>query len=225
LSRIRSVDAPDWNREHLDAVVTAAHSRQPAGVREALRRAADVRGLDRCMDEVVLPAMRLIGCWPEVRDEKESTVGLAVETLRAWLDVLSIAAPTPLDRPPLIMACAPGDRHSLGLEALTVLLRHRRMPCRLLGPRASAGTIATSVRVNRLSAVVISAQLESRLPETGSLLRSLDRTGVLTFYAGAAYDSVFARRDVPGRYLGRNLAQACELVLDALPDGGSRNGA
>jgi MerR family transcriptional regulator, light-induced transcriptional regulator len=216
--RSRSVGVSSQTRAHVEAAVAAAHGREPAGVRAALHSAAEGRGLGRCVDEVLMPALRRVGCWPEQPDETESAVGLAVETMRAWLDALSIAAPAPLDRPPLIMACAPGDRHSLGLEALTVLLRHQRQPCRLLSSRASADAIVIAVRVNRPSAVVVSAQLESRLPESGNLLRSIAQSGVLTFYAGAAYDSAAARRDVPGRYLGRNFSQACELVLQALPD-------
>lgn len=217
MRRITSTEAPPPTRAHLDATVIAARDRQPGGVRAVLDNAAQARGLGRCVDEVLLPAVRQVGCWPERPDEPQTAVGLAVETMRAWLDAVSIAAPAPIDRPPLIMTCAPGDRHSLGLEALTVLLRHRRQPCRLLGPRASASAIATAVRVNRPAAVVISAQLETRRDETDSVLHSLNQLGVMTFYAGAAYDSALARRDTPGRYLGRNLAQACELVLEALP--------
>jgi hypothetical protein len=197
--RSRSVGVSSQTRAHVEAAVAAAHGREPTGVVAALHSAAEGRGLGRCVDEVLMPALRRVGCWPEQPDETESAAGLAVETMRAWLDALSIAAPAPLNRLPVIMACAPGDRHSLGLEALTVLLRHQRQPCRLLSSRASADAIVMAVRVNCPSAVVISAQLESRLHEAGNLLRSIAQSGVLTFYAGAAYDSAAAPRHVPRR--------------------------
>ena len=202
---------------HLEAVVRAAQARRPDELRSALHDATRACGLERCVDDVLMPAVRHVGCWPEIAGEQESAVGLAVETMRAWLDALTVAAPPPLERPPLLMACAPGDRHSLGLEALTVLLRYQRQPCRLLAPRLSAGAIATAVRANRPGAVVVAVQLDSRLDETSSVLRTIADTGVPTFYAGAAYDPPAARRDVAGQYLGRSLAQAARLIGHALP--------
>jgi methylmalonyl-CoA mutase cobalamin-binding subunit len=215
LTDIRTVVVTDATRARVDAVVRAARDRLPAAMRAELRRVADIRGLGRCMDEVLLPTVRQIGAWPHSHDDEGSSVALAIETVRAWLDELISVAPVPADRPALILAGAPGDRHSVGLEALTVLLRYRHQPCRLLGTRVSPHMVAAAAQVNRPAAVIVAAQLESGLRETNRLIQLIDETGVLIFYAGAAYDSPAARRDVAGRYLGRNLAKACEVVLQA----------
>lgn len=196
-------------------VVDAAREHRPDGVRAGLDRAVDEGGLGRCIDEVLLPAVRELGgrCAGEVH---EPTVRLAVETIRGWLESRIALAPAPDAGPPVIMACGPGERHSLPLEAFTALLRDRRQPCRMLGPRVSAHAMSIALEVDRPAAVVIAAQLDSGHRQSTSLLRAMDEIGITTFYAGAAFDLPLMRRDTPGTYLGTNLQDACEVVLRVL---------
>ena len=39
---------------------------------------------------------------------------------------------------PVVLACGPSDQHTIGLEALALLLRLRQRPCRVLGARVAA---------------------------------------------------------------------------------------
>jgi hypothetical protein len=216
VSQSRSVDS-DVVDVDVDQVVGAAREHRPDGVRAGLDRAVGARGLSRCFDEVLLPAIRELGRWPAGEDH-EPTVRLSVETMRAWVESVLARAPAPTAGPPVIMACAPGDRHSLPLEALTVLLRYRLQPCRMLGPRVSAHAMSIALEVNRPAAVVIAAQLHTGYRQSTSLLQAMDEIGITAFYAGAAFDLPLARHDLPGTYLGTNLGNACELVLRTLRD-------
>jgi hypothetical protein len=196
-------------------VVNAAREHRPDAVRTELNRAVDERGLGRCIDEVLLPAARQLGGRWAAGDD-EPTVGLAVETMRAWLESLIARAPAPEAGPPVMLACAPGDRHSLPLEALTVLLRYRRQPCRLLGPRVSAHALSIALEVNQPAAVIIAAQLDSGYRQARALLKAMDDIGISTFYAGAAFDLPPMRHETPGTYLGTNLERACDVVVRTL---------
>jgi hypothetical protein len=220
--QFRSADSEPVDVEVVD-VVSAAREHRPDSVRAGLNRAVGERGLGRCVDEVLLPAVREIGARWSDGDDHEPTVRLAVETMRAWLESLMARAPAPAAGPPVIVACAPGDRHSLPLEALTLLLRYRRQPCRMLGPRVSAHALSIALEVNQPAAVVIAAQSASGYRQSTSLLQAMDEIGITAFYAGAAFDVPGMRHDVPGTYLGTNLENACEVVLHALR-GGSGDG-
>ena len=187
MSQSRSPD-PESVDVDLEDVVSAAREHRPEGLRDGLNRAVAARGLGRCVDEVLLPAVRDLGCWRSHSDDPESTIRLTVETMRAWVETLIARAPAPAIGPSVIMACAPGDRHALPLETLALLLRYRRQSCRMLGSRVSARAMSIALEVNRPAAVVVAAQLDSGLRRSQSLLRDIDEVGITTFYAGAAFD-------------------------------------
>lgn len=194
-------------------LVAASASYDPDGVRRQLDRGVETLGLGGCLDEVVFPAMRHVGYrWQSGRLEIAAE-RLATEAVRAWLEILALHAPPPTHAAPVVLACGPTDQHSLGLEALALLLSQQGTRCRVLGPRTSVRTLGTALRANRPSGVVIVSHLRVNRPRATESLRMAAATGVEVFYAGDAFATVRLRRNVPGTHLNSDLRGACAVIL------------
>ena len=208
---VRTADAA------VDAVVDAVIRHRPAAVRRALDAAAARLGPGPCVDDVVMPAVRRIARQPA--DDEVLDISLAVEAARGWLESVVARAPAPSVRSPLVLACGPGDRHSLGLEALAMLLRCQRQPCRMLGARVTPARLSIAVEVNRPAGVVLVTNRDSGRRASTDVLRAVDFIGTYVFYAGTAFDPVPARQGVPGIYLGTSFQEACSTILRTVSAG------
>lgn len=221
--------AAELSTMSIEAFLHACTVTDPVAMRATLDRASERLGLGGCVDEVLLPAMRRVGLWWERGYGDLEAERLTTATVRAWLDSKIAAAPAPREGNPVVLACGPSDLHTLGLEALAMLLRQRRQTYRLLGARTSIRSLSTAVVVNAPYAVVVVSHLPTgRLAATQSL-RALAKLGPVLFYAGGAFASARLRRHVPGSYLGTDLRHACAVVLSAAggavaPAGRSRAG-
>ncbi len=194
-------------------IVAACANYDPARVRQELGLAVEAIGVGGCMDDVLFPALRRIGSlWQSGQLDLEAE-RLTSEVVRGWLEVLALGAPEPMEAAPLILACGPADRHSIGLEALGVLLSHQKRRCRVLGSRTSVRTLTTAVQANRPSAVVITSHLRANRMSATLSLRAAAALGPEVFYAGDAFASARLRRHVPGTHLDTNLQGACALIL------------
>jgi hypothetical protein len=198
--------------EHIADILDATALRDPAAVEVALRRAHAELGLGPCLDEVVMPSMQQVGLWWQTG---RCTVGdehLTTEVTRAWLETLNSTAPAHLHPTPIVLACGPTDLHTVGLEALTVLLRSRGWSCRLLGARTSVPALAAAIHATDAKAVVIVSHLNSGRARAVQSLRTSAAEAARTFYAGNAFSAPRSRRNLPGTYLGTRLQDACELI-------------
>jgi hypothetical protein len=201
--------------DFVSGLLAAAARNSPRGIRDQLDRSVQTLGLGGCIDDVLLPAMRQVGTrWQHGLLDIE-TERLTTETVRGWLERVALRAPKPDPIAPLVLACGPSERHSIGLEALGLLLRYQRRPCRMLGPRTSIHALSTAVKANKPSAVVIVSHVRAtRLGATQSLLAAAD-LGVRLFYAGDAFAMASRRGDIPGIYLGTDIQAACAAIIKA----------
>ena len=69
--------------------------------------------------------MQQVGLWWQTGRCTVEDEHLTTEAARAWLETLNSSAPAPVRTPPIVLACGPTDLHTIGLEALCVLLRLR----------------------------------------------------------------------------------------------------
>jgi methanogenic corrinoid protein MtbC1 len=185
----------------------------PTAMRLALEQATEACGLGECLDGVLLPGMRAIGAlWQsgQCSIEKER---LATECARGWLQSQEVLVPAPDSDSPVVLACGPTDEHSLGLEALGILLRYQGQDCRLLGARVSIRTLATAIRASLPAAVVIVSHLRVNRHRAAESLRTAQEWVPELFYAGNAFATAELRRDLPGTYLGTKLQTASSLIL------------
>ncbi len=204
--------------EFVTRMLAASVARDPAGVRLQLDDAVAALGLGSCIDHVLLPAMRAIGTRWQRGLLSIDTERLTSEIVRAWLESAALDAPDPHPGAPLLLACGPGEQHCIALEALGVLLRYDQRPCRMLGPRTSARTLAVAAAANRPTGIVLVAHLRTGRLGATQALRSVTGLGVELFYAGGAFATSRLRRHVPGTYLGSDLRAASRAILAATGD-------
>jgi DNA-binding transcriptional MerR regulator len=203
-------------REFVDEMLAASARMEPGRVRAVLDRAADELGLPAAMDDVLMPAMRQVGLWWETGRCDIAQEHLASEAARGWLSKLAAFAPAPRRRDPVLLACGPRDLHTLGLEALAVLLAYDGLPCRVLGARTPAPSLVNAVRATSASAAVVVSHLSVGRRPAIEAIRAVARPGTLVFYAGNAFLFSRAREGVPGTYLGENLTAAAATVARAI---------
>ena len=202
--------------ELIRGILEAAKGSDTNRIRQELSRAADVIGLAGCIDEVLLPAMRQIGQWWEAGMCDLHQEHLTTESARAWLDKRSAFAPPPTKSNPIVLACGPGDLHTIGLEALALLLREGGWPCRILGARTSTSALVTAAMATGAAGVVVVSLLPTGRRRALTSITAVDELGIPVFYAGNAFNSRRSRQGLPGTYLGVRMRDAVTLVHTTL---------
>jgi methylmalonyl-CoA mutase cobalamin-binding subunit/transposase-like protein len=193
-------------------VLAAAERSDPIGVRAELSRAQAALGLAASLDDVLLPAMQQIGFWWQTGRCDVEQEHLTTEAARSWLEKLAAFAPPPARPVPVVLACGPTDLHTIGLEALGVLLRYRHRSCRNLGARTSTPALIAAIDATGADAVVVVSHINTGRQRAIQSLREASRRDVRVFYAGNAFTSPRSRRNLPGTYLGTRLQQACQTI-------------
>ena len=181
-------------------------------IRAALADAADVLGMTECVDGVLLPALRQVGQWWETGGCDLSLERVTTEAARAWIDRTSAFAPPPTRRSPLIFACGPGDLHTVGLEALAMLMRHRGWSCRMLGAHTSTAALTGAVVATGAAGVVIVSHLPTGRRRAVASLDAVHALHIPVFYAGNAFNPPRHREQLPGTYLGIKMSDACAAI-------------
>ena len=185
-------------------------------VSAALDRSLAALGLSRTVQEVLLPSMREVGArWSRGGCDVDQEQ-VATDCVRSWLEQRSLEAPPSLDEAPIVLACGPLDRHTVGLEAFAVLLRHEQFDCHELGPQITRSALGAAVTSCSAQAVVLVSHLSSNRAAAVSALRAVQDTSATLFYAGAAFRTRATRLRVPGQYLGGNFTDAAGQVRTQL---------
>ena len=200
----------------LRRVLTFSELRDPLGLQAQLEQAATMLGLARCLDEVVIPVTRQLR-GPAATGLYDATHGvMATEAIRTWLNHRGLFAPSPRPIGPILLACGPRDRQVVGVECLGLLLRFQRWPCRVLGARVPTFTLTVAAQAADAAGVVVVSNENRARQQAVASIRAVDAIGIPVFYAGAAFESDDARRDVPGRYLGPGVAGASDMLTTSL---------
>jgi DNA-binding transcriptional MerR regulator/methylmalonyl-CoA mutase cobalamin-binding subunit len=205
----------------VDELLGYSERLDPVAVRGVLDRARNELGLVSAVDEVLLPAMRQVGLWWETGRCDVATEHLTTEAVRSWLSKTVAFAPKPTHDTALVLACGPRDLHTLGLEALAVVLSEQGWSCRVLGARTPTENLVTAVRATGASAAVVVSHLSNGRRPAAAAISAVATMGIRVFYAGNAFLSVRARTGVPGTYLGESIAEAAALIGAALDNGDS----
>lgn len=141
---------------------------------------------------------------------------LASQAIRTWLSgQLQIPRPN-RNKPIVVLACGPKDLHTIGLEALFVLLAHRSWNCRLLGAMTPTASVVTAARTSQAHAVIISSHMTTARKEAIISITALEAAGVAAFYGGNAFVTERSRVGVPGTYLGEDLPAAVRILEQTL---------
>jgi DNA-binding transcriptional MerR regulator len=97
-----------------DTFVEAAHGLEPTAIRDVLETARQALGLDRAVDDVLLPAMRELGLRWETGQADVGHEHLASHATQTWLARVERAEYPLPGSGPVILCCGPRDHHTLG---------------------------------------------------------------------------------------------------------------
>jgi MerR family transcriptional regulator, light-induced transcriptional regulator len=200
------------NQPLIAAFLEASYRLDPTSLRAVLDHARDRLGLDESIAGVLLPAMHQIGLWWQSGRCDVAHEHLATEAARAWLNKLHQLGPSPWNPETIILTCGPRDLHTLGLEAMGVLLADRGWECRLLGARTPPRALLSAVEGTLAAAVVMVCHLSVGRRAAVHAMEGIRGTPVRIYYGGNAFMSARARHSVPGTYLGDNVAAAAEMM-------------
>lgn len=173
-------------------------------------------GLDETICRVLLPGMRLVGVAWQTGQCDISQEHLITRATRAWLQKILAGGPVPWQEQTIVLSCGPEDLHTVGLEAMEVLLAQRGWDCRLLGDRIPPAALTAAVHRTRAAATIVVSHIASHRRATVSALAAAARTRTRVFYAGNAFLTPSARKGVPGTYLGEDLIEAVDTVTTQL---------
>ncbi|MGW7066116.1 MerR family transcriptional regulator [Streptomyces sp. NPDC054855] len=137
-------------------------------MQELLNDAVESHSLVTAWQEVMVPTLHAVGRkWEEAGDryvEVEHLLSWHVSrTLHRWSMAPTAPAPPsgPAANAPLVLACVPGEQHSLPLEALSAALGELGVPQRMFGAAVPVEAVSSAVRRTGPAVVVLWAQARS----------------------------------------------------------------
>lgn len=179
----------DGARERL---VAAAHAYDEATLHAILDEAFAGFALETVLQELILPALREIGTEWERGTLEVGQEHFASNLVRERL--LALARLWGRGGGPLaILACAPGERHDIGLIAFGLVLRSHGWRILFLGADTPLATVERAVSTTKPRLVVV-ASMDSALLEAQSAdLRRLGRSAPLVLSGSGASEKLCAR--------------------------------
>ncbi|PKW05429.1 B12 binding domain-containing protein [Streptomyces sp. 1222.5] len=148
-------------------------------VQEQLNRTVTTYGIITAWEEILAPALHAVGRkWESAGDqyvEVEHLLSWHVSATLRHCYVRSSQAPGRSGEAlPVVLACMPGELHTLPLEALSAVLAERGLPVLMLGGAVPAEALVATVRRIGSTAVVLWSQ--SRSTASLALARHLAAT-------------------------------------------------
>lgn len=146
-------------RQECKGIARAALRLDAAALDDLLQAAIDEHGLVTAWTEVIMPTLQAVGRKWESSGEKY----VEVEHFLSWhvSGALRRSTPAPVaDRAGAVtvLACVPGENHTLPLEVLAAALAERGLPVRMFGGALPVESLVTAVRRTGPAAVALWAQ-------------------------------------------------------------------
>jgi DNA-binding transcriptional MerR regulator len=181
--------ALDGARERL---VAAAHSYDEATLHAVLDEALAGFSLETVLRDLLLPVLREIGAEWERGELEVGQEHFATNVVRERL--LALARLWGRGGGPLaILACAPGERHDIGLIAFGLVLRSHGWRILFLGADTPVATLRRAVESTEPRLVVVASMDGALLEAHATELRRLARTAPLVLSGAGASETVCAR--------------------------------
>ncbi|MFE2422680.1 MerR family transcriptional regulator [Streptomyces hokutonensis] len=152
-------------RQECKGLARAAVRLDGAAVQEQLTAAVRSHGLVVTWEEILAPALQAVGRkWQSAGEryvEVEHLLSWHISATLRHLYVSAVAAQKSSRSAPVILACLPGEQHTLPLEALTAVLAERDVATLMLGGDVPAEALVAAVQRVGPSAVVLWSQSTS----------------------------------------------------------------
>ncbi|MFF5311547.1 MerR family transcriptional regulator [Streptomyces massasporeus] len=146
-------------RQECKGIARAALRLDAAALDELLEAVIVEHGLVAAWTEVIMPTLQAVGRKWESSGERY----VEVEHFLSWHVSGALrrgAPPSAADRPgaTIVLACVPGENHTLPLEVLAAALAERGLPVRMFGGALPVESLVTAVRRTGPAAVGLWAQ-------------------------------------------------------------------
>ncbi|WP_424920908.1 MerR family transcriptional regulator [Streptomyces sp. wa13] len=148
-------------RQECKGMARAALRLDATALDEALGGAIEEHGLVEAWTELIMPTLQAVGRKWETSGERY----VEVEHFLSWHVSGALRRHTPKIAPgtrgaTTILACAPGENHTLPLEVLTAALTERGLPVRMFGAAVPVESLVAAVR--RTGPVAVGLWAQSR---------------------------------------------------------------
>jgi DNA-binding transcriptional MerR regulator/methylmalonyl-CoA mutase cobalamin-binding subunit len=171
------------------------------------------------LDEVLFPTLRRAGEYWGAGTLVTANEHFLSEVIRRELSAgLSATPDSEGDAPSVLLACAEGDRHDLGLLAVCLLLRLRGLRVTYLGADVPAHDLVEAAQRTRSEALCLSATTASALGSLGRTARGIvsSRLSIRLFVGGPALDAAELKETIPGIHLPPSIQGAADLIAATL---------
>jgi methanogenic corrinoid protein MtbC1 len=184
--------------DHLQAIVRAVDGGDAAGIGLLIDQAFALHGVDATLDDILRPLLQEIGSRWERSEITVAEEHLVSEAVRSRLGHLLGDAGGGV-RGTAVLACAPGERHELGLMMLAIALRRDGWKVLYLGADTPLADAAELARRQSARILAISVGTQERVPE---LVRAAEEIrGVEVVVGGSAATAQLAKQ-LRARYAG-----------------------
>ncbi|MFJ1967388.1 MerR family transcriptional regulator [Streptomyces sp. NPDC087903] len=151
-------------RQECRGLARAAVRLDASAVQEQLTAVVRSYGLIASWEEVMVPTLRAVGRkWQSSGDrhvEVEHLLSWHVSATLRHVYVTSVSQESKADTPPVLLACLPGEQHTLPIEALNAALAELGVPTLMLGGAVPADAVVAAVR--RVGPVGVALWSQSR---------------------------------------------------------------
>jgi MerR family transcriptional regulator, light-induced transcriptional regulator len=195
--------------EHVEAILAAARRDDVGEIGLRLDQSFALQPLDTVLADVIVPLLREVGRRWQRGDLSVAQEHLVSEAVRARLGHLVGDASGGV-RGTAVLACAPNERHELGLMALAVALRNDGWQVAYVGADTPLSDAIDLARRKSAAVLAISVAMSERIDDLVEAMHGATYgDGVALVVGGRAASSEVAQR-LGARYVGGELHEAVE---------------
>lgn len=210
-------------RECRDALLSALVHYDEGLADRVLEEAFAVYGVELVAESILAPAMMRIGdMWHEGR-VSTSTEHFASSYLRRKLDSIVNAVPQSTSGPLVVLGCAPGDWHELGLLLIHLMLRRRHVNTIYLGQNVPADQFVEEMARLKPALIVMAAttaESAAGMAAMAQSIRDMQRPQPMFAFGGRIFNVDPAwRARIPGVFLGETAREGVQQIMALLSRG------
>ncbi len=198
-----------------DALIAAAHEGEPTRLLGLVEQAFTLHPFAVAVDEIVAPALRVVGDAWESGSAAIAEEHLLSETVRSRLERMLSDRRAGV-RGKAVLACAPGERHELGLLSVAVMLQADGWLVAYLGADAPAESTLSLARRIDADVVCVSVTLPESLERLAAELETAPDEGPIVVAGGPGVTpGVTGATKLPARLITGGLADVVARLRDA----------
>lgn len=218
-SRFSGEQKAEFNLDVLrDRLLDATIRLDESAVSQLLAEALIVASVEDAVMGLIQPVLYSVGEVWAAGNLSVTTEHFASNILRNQVAQLVRISPPPVRHARVVVGCAPGELHDIGALVLTLFLRRRGFDVLFVGANIEPDDFITDVVEMKPHAVLLSAaRVETALGMKSMAQALSSRFAGLLAHGGRAFEVAPELRDaIPGRYLGRDAAEATMAIEEAL---------